>query len=88
MLHYGYAKRTEYLKWKIAWFGAGRKFRGEQRSFLMSENRRKESSMVRSRTSVLRGTEEYLGGESGSFYQRIFQKISAGIPKFTIKTGR
>ena len=55
MLHYGYAKRTEYLKWKIAWFGAGRKFRGEQRSF---------------------------------FYQRIFQKISAGIPKFTIKTGR
>lgn len=34
MLHYGYAKRTEYLKWKIAWFGVGRKFRGEQRSFL------------------------------------------------------
>ena len=27
------SKRTEYLKWEIAWFGAGRQFRGEHRSF-------------------------------------------------------
>ena len=28
------SKRTEYLKWEIAWFGAGRQFRGEHRSCL------------------------------------------------------